>query len=388
MSVAVRSSSSTSLSRSCSLDRSIEPKSLSSSQKRFKVLLPQEKKMYDNFLEASQGRLDASLVERLKIQEAKFPLYLSCTTKSAQGSRPSMEDAHFDFELPEGHLIGIFDGHGEQGRIAAQVSSLFQQRFQQELEKTPSDIRRVFIDLCQEAQNQITDTSGGSCALITYFHHETNCFYTATLGDSEMRIYRKVGDDIFSIPVSLTRDWCSIKDENRFKEVIQGIKNEKLKEQILKAWLEKPSKARRFPPGQGEAVNVSRSLGDLRMVLREKTPQGIIEGTTAISRKPKVSMCQALDESTIEDRVVFACDGLWDSLAGFWNKDASEKDLIEKVIRPYWHDPELAQQIVNYAIITAKSQDNVTVTVGELFYERVQKEALPLSATIPIEDLE
>lgn len=352
MSLAVRSLSS-SLSTSGPLDEPVLERSLSGSalsQKRIRVLLPQEEKMHNNFLEAlAQHGLTAELIPHIQLKPAVTPMQLMCSTTSVKGPvRPGMEDAHFDCELPEGHLIGIFDGHGEKGRIARQVSAIFQKQFQQELEKTPDDIRRVFIDLCQKAQSEITDTSGGTTALVVYFHNASNRFYTATLGDSEMRIYRKIGDDIISIPVSLVRDWTSKKDEERLLQVVD-------KEDVKQEWLkEQNPKLRRFPPpstvgGRAVGINTARSLGDLRMVWN---------GETAVSRKPKVSMCQAADEEGVEDKVIFACDGLWDY--------AKEQDLIETVLKPYWNAPNLSEHIVQYAIHTAKSQDNVTVMVGTL----------------------
>lgn len=370
MSLAVRSLSS-SLSASGPLDEPVLERSQSGSilsQKRIKVLLPQEEKMHNNFLEAlSQHGLTPDLLPHIELKPALTPMQLACSATSVKGPvRPSMEDAHFDMVLPEGHLIGIFDGHGEKGRIARQVSTIFQKHFQSELEKTPDDIRRVFIDLCQRAQSEITDTSGGTTALVVYFHNASNRFYTATLGDSEMRIYRKIGDDIISIPVSLVRDWKSDKDCKRFLDVVD---NEEVKQEWLK---EQNPKMRRFPPpstvgGRAVGINTSRSLGDLRMLWK---------GETAVGRKPKVSMTQAADYEGVQDKVVFACDGLWDF--------ANEQQLIDTVLKPFWNDPNLSEHIVQYAIHTAKSLDNVTVMVGSLSKEGITP-ALSRTATIVLD---
>ncbi len=382
MSLAVSRSLSHSLSLSQPLDEPVKEQvrkrsrslcsltSVTGSQKKVGQLLPQEQKMYDNFVEAvADHGLDCKQLPRLGLQAAKSPLYLACSARSEKGPvRPGMEDAHFDLELPEGRLIAIFDGHGEKGRIARQVSAIFRDCFLEELEKNPDDVRKVLIDLCAKAQSEITDTSGGTTALVTYFHNASNRIYTATLGDSELKIYRKVGEDIFSVPVSLVRDWKSKKDEARFLKVVDNP-------QMQQAWLALDnSKYRRFPPAFG--INTARSLGDLRMRWKDET---------AVSIKPKVSMCQAvLDEGKVEDRLIFACDGLWDF--------SNEEQLIETVIRPHWDNPNLADHIVEYAIRTVKSQDNVTVMVGKL-----SKDPLPdtpptprLSrvATLVLEDLE
>jgi serine/threonine protein phosphatase PrpC len=274
-----------------------------------------------------------------------------------------MEDAHFDIPVVEGRLIGIFDGHGEKGRIAKQVSEYFQKHFEEELKKRPEDIRKVYIDLCKGVQEEIKDPTGGTCALVVYFHSVSNRFYTATLGDSEMRIYRKAGDEIFSIPVSLVRNWKSPKDEARFLEVMDI-------QMLRDVWLriEEP-KYRRFPhlPGFPTGINTSRSLGDLRM--RHN-------GKTAVSIKPKVSMAQAVLDDEVQDRIIFACDGLWDFMS-------DERVFIDTILKPHWDNPQLAEVIVDYAIQTCKSTDNVTVMVGILSNEMPQE----LPATLPL-DLE
>lgn len=350
MSLAVRSIS-------CPLGRSSEGSgfgigkrshSLScSGSKRIKLLTP-EQKMTNNFYEAIlEVGLDFRDLPRLALTKATHPLYLSCTATSLKGPvRPSMEDAHFDIELEEGHLVAILDGHGENGRIARQVATIFKEQFALELAKNPQDIRKVLIDICKIAHNQIVDRSGGTTALLVYFHNATNRFYTATLGDSEMRIYRKVGEVIKAIPVSLVRDWKSPKDEGRYLKVIDLP-------QVKAEWLKQENaKLRRFP-GLAFGINTSRSLGDLSMVWK---------GATAISRKPKVSMCQGIHDDEIQDKVVFACDGLWDFAT-------NEQHLIDTVLKPYWDDPELSDRIAQYAINVAKSQDNVTVIVGTLSKE-------------------
>lgn len=352
MSQVVIESFSSSLSGSQPLDEPVLERSLSASNKRVRVLSKSEEKMHNNFLEAlRQHGLEPLKLPAIGLKKAPSPIYLACSAKSEKGPvRLSMEDAHIDLELPEGRLIGIFDGHGEQGRIAQQVAKLFTTDFLPTLEKKPDDIRQVFIDLCAKAQSEIKDPSGGTCALVVYFHSVSNRFYTATLGDSEMRIYRKVGDEIYSIPASLVRDWSSKKDEERFLAVVDH-------KQIQDIWLSlKNPKFRRFPPAIPNislgGINTARSLGDLRMQW---------QGKSAVSRKPKVSMCQAANEEGVEERVVFACDGLWDFV--------DERQLIDTVLKPHWNDPELVNRIVDYAIHTAKSQDNVTVMVGTMHKE-------------------
>ena len=188
----------------------------SNSLKRQKTLTAQEDKMYKSFLEAVREHdLNHQNIPFVALKDAKCPLFLSLAANSNQGKRREMEDAHFDIPVYQGRLIGIFDGHGEKGNIARQVSSIFQEKFEEELGHNPGDVEKVFVDLCQHAQKQITDDSGGTTALVVHYHEPTNRCYTMTLGDSEMKIYRKIGDRIFSIPASRPKSWLDKAEEAR-----------------------------------------------------------------------------------------------------------------------------------------------------------------------------
>lgn len=359
MSILVRSRSSSSSSQP--LDGPV--RSHSDGIKRVR-LLPFVEKMKNNFLEAiRQHGLDPALLPSLEPKAAECSLYLSVTAEETRGKRTTMEDAHFDCALREGHLIGLFDGHSEKGMLARQVARLFKEQFQASLDAQENgDIRQVFIDLIARAQNEVPVTHAGTTALVAYFHHATNQLYTATLGDSELKVYRKVDDVVHSIPVSVIRHWGIEKEEARFLSVVT---DEGKKERWLK---EKNPEQRRFPPEANAGLNVSRSIG-------EKSQLMFVNGKSAISRKPKVSMCQLL----ADDRVVLACDGLWHFVGA--DKRVTEQDFVEKVIKPHWNDPELSERIVTYALNTAMSTDNVTAMVATVRTE----EPKPLAATPPIQ---
>ncbi len=384
MSVAIKSPSH---SRSSSLDRPIKELSRSGSLvtkaavKKVKQLSPSEVKMQKNFLEAV-GEEKAEKLSLKVFTEAEKPLFIACNAASEQGVRPTMEDAHFDIALQEGRLVGIFDGHGERGDIARQVANYFKGSFEQKLsERADRDIRALFCDMCQEVQKQITDRRGGTTALVAYFDNATNIVYAMTLGDSELRVYRKEGEQIHAIPVSLVRNLSSPKDRQRAldamnkKEIYEPLLKfprvgEQIKAlgdpQLYTDWLERrfeaviakiseiwqktTGKMQYYPPVGGTVrINLSRSLGDLQV--RE-------HGNEVISCKPEVSMFQVEPG----DRLVFACDGLWDGLV---NNDL-ERQFIEEVLKPEWDSPNLAQLITDHALDTLNSTDNVTVITGNI----------------------
>lgn len=366
MSLLVLSSSSSSFSQL--LDEPVRSLSFESS-KRMRVMSGVEK-MKNNFLEAlRQHGLEPELLPCLEPKPAQSPLYVYVTAHSKQGKRKAMEDAHFDCPLREGHIIGLFDGHSEKGALARQVANLFKTQFQAQLDAEP-DVRKLFINLMQQAQDEVPATFAGTTALVAYFHNVTNQLYTATLGDSELKIYRKVGDEIFSIPVSVIRHWGIEKEEKRFLSVVDDAgKKER--------WLaETNPENRRFPPESPGGLNVSRSIG-------EKLPMVLWKGETAISRKPKVSMCQVVANAEAEDKIVLACDGLWHFVGP--DKLVNEQRFIDEVIKPHWNDPNLSERIVDFALNVAESTDNVTAMVATV-KSQPREITPPLSrqTTIPI----
>ncbi|MCE5294372.1 MAG: protein phosphatase 2C domain-containing protein [Chlamydiales bacterium] len=317
-----------------------------SSLKRQKTLTAQEDKMYKSFLEAvGEHSIDAQKMPFVAIKEAKCPLFLSMVANCDQGKRTHMEDDHFDIPVYQGRLVGIFDGHGEKGNIARQVSAIFQEKFEDELEKNPDDVEKVFVDLCAHAQSQITDDSGGTTALVVYYQEPTNRCYTMTLGDSEMKLYRKIGETIFSVPASRPKSWLDKVEEARATALMKG--------EAKKAFLNQKDENFRYFPGGTWGINVPASLGDLRMH---------IDGKTAISRVPDVTLCQVVVETGVEDKMVMACDGLWKFMKG----NDKEQEFIDAVLKPHWDKPNLSKRIVNYALNKLKSNDNVSVFVGTL----------------------
>ena len=101
----------------------------------------------------------------------------------------------------------------------------------------------------------------------------THTIYTATLGDSEARIYRKSN---LCIPLSCIRNWKSTEDRERAGDALMGKEK-------------KSPKSMRV-----HGLNVSRGFGDCF------TPQ--------VSSEPVLSLNQVQPG----DCIVLASDGLWD----------------------------------------------------------------------------
>lgn len=297
------------------------------------ALPPLEQKLRRNFYEKAlkEAGITPKTPTAFDLPPPSEPLHLHISAAEAQGKRPRMEDAYFDCKIPGGFLMGVFDGHGEKGVIAAKAAQTFQSTFPSLLKESPDDKKKIFKTINISIHESLTEKTGGTTALVCYFDEVSHRLYTSNLGDSKAVVFRKAGPTIEGIPVSIERNWGSPKDQERARIAYN-------EPDFFNKWIQKTNpKQRRFPFAL-MGVNVSRSLGDKDMRANEQT---------ATSQNPHVTLFQLAEG----DLLVLGCDGLWDV--------TTPQELIDKVLTHSWDTPQLAQALVDYALKT--STDNVTV---------------------------
>lgn len=241
---------------------------------------------------------------------------------SEQGPRPSMEDAHFYVEFPSGGtLAGVFDGHGGS-EVSKYVCKEFQKRFPEALDRL-KNVHQAFERVIDDIQNEVTKhnewNDQGSTAVVSFIDAE-NTVYTATLGDSEANIYRKINGSVKSIPLSCVRDFGSDKDAAAAARAMREP------EKAVEWPKEKEPKSLRV-----SGVNVSRGFGD----------QGRVGGSglRAISSKPKITM-RKLQPG---DVFILTCDGLKDYV--------DEADIDEIIAKHSGEDARtIAQELSKRAL--------------------------------------
>ena len=245
------------------------------------------------------------------------PLTFSYGSDEKQGLRPAMEDEHFYQESDDTILTGVFDGHSGQ-KAATHAKKHTPQLFFEILQEQKGNILKTFEVLCQRLHDSYTGNDGAT-ALICYIDKRTQTIYTATLGDSEANIYRKINGIVLSIPLSPIRDWSTDKKflDPQETRVTDGVK----------------------PRLYGD-INVSRSIGDKRY--------------SAISQKPKVTQffMQPGDVLTL------CCDGLKDFVR--------EEAICQMVQRHEGSEEALAQALTKASVdkhIYPHYTDNVSVLV-------------------------
>jgi|SRR5581483_9891686 len=297
-------------------------------------MLKNERKAIQEHREKSKDLAYATLEEALQPFEDKVStsLQFSLSDAEAIGPRPTMQDAHFYKMMSQGLLVGVFDGHGETGAIAKFASEIFQKRFPQLLSQ--KNILECFKKVIQEIHEKVLlnkdwDDSG-TTACVCFIEKATNKIYTATLGDTEAKIYRKINGKIKSIPLSLVRDWSSKKEARRASLAMECP-------EIAQEWpkRENAKELRLF-----HRINVARAIGDKNCCGTPDKP-GIVQ-------KPKITV-NVLKSG---DELILACDGVWDYVL--------EHEIVEQIEQHPTH-MTLAKRLVDYALKEKSSYDNVTV---------------------------
>ncbi len=285
----------------------------------------------------------------LRTRPSTRPLTFSVSATAAQGKRETMEDTHFCYDLEDGLLAGVCDGHGGRD-VADYLHEHFVMVFQIHLVSARGNIRLAF----QKTADSITDnlrskefaSAQGSTAVVSYIDKRTHIAYTATWGDSEANLYRDFEGRTKSLPLSPMRDFASEhnwnmamkaarKESRIYTETEYGIRYNFIFEGVClihpkEGELEDPKGVRIALP-IGHHGNVASAFGDFNCL-------GAVDFMPQIT---EVVLCPG-------DTLLLACDGL---------KDYVEEDTITRLITEQYS----AEGIVDHAINVEESRDNVTV---------------------------
>lgn len=278
------------------------------------------------------------IVSDLETQNSQYPLNFSATIATSQGPRKSMEDAHFFVKIDQGILLGVFDGHAGD-KAAKFASNYIQKNFSTELTNAQGNVHQAFESIFHNTQSMIMKTEeiriNGSTAVVCFIQDKTNIAYTATIGDSEMNLYRKIEGKMRSIPLSVIRDWSDTKEATRAAIAM----NRSLQE--ANHWVgHHDSKSLRLISADRDTLNVSRAFGDKPFRNYSNNP-GIIH-------KPKITAFPIKPG----DYLVETCDGLTDYVP-----ENRIKDCVSS------NPSNLAALLVNVALLnmTPDEGDNITV---------------------------
>lgn len=290
---------------------------------------------------------------------AGFPMSLTIQTCALRGRRSYMEDSFFHKEIKKGKwLLGVCDGHTDKGLLGRFVAKECKERFVEELEKANGNVKLAFQNLFKSIHEKRNDAQCfGTTVVICYIDEKKGIVYTATLGDSEALICRKIEDQFYIIPISLVRNWSNPREAKRAAEHYRDHDVVEIYEQIMREYPNHPHpKELRVPPKKG--LNVSRAIGDKQY-------------DTIISQNPTVTINQLLPG----DKIFIYSDGAGDVI--------NYERLLKKIIIPCWDSPDedMADRIAHYAIEDCNSSDNTTVLVASI--EKVEKENISPQSNSP-----
>lgn len=278
------------------------------------------------------SELAENLLQRSQEQQKERPWLFFPSEGVDIGRRFDQEDAHFYHDHEKQILTGIFDGHSGR-RVSKFVSTHFPKIFYRALRESDENVHRAFEETFNSLQEMITKQhkfrEEGCTAVVCCIDKKNRWIYTATLGDSEANIYRTINGALQSIPLSCVRDWSSRKEALRLAIALG-------KPEIAETWPNNPQpKYLRY-----SGINVSRSLGDVRLRMRSPYP--------TIIHKPKITR----QKICVGDVIVLACDGFKDYVP--------EKEIAQEIskCKTCRH---LAHSLVSYAVNQKHGHDNVSV---------------------------
>ena len=316
--------------------------------------------MEDNLLKANKKHAGFARVSDIDLSPVNLKETFAFTHDAAakKGVRPTMEDAHFYKELGDkGILAGVFDGHGGRN-VADYACQQVEKRFPDALKAANGNVQHAFELLIHQIHREVVENaswnSQGSTAVICYIDKETNMAYTATIGDTEVHLYRKVGYPFWkstkAIALSLVEDWTSVKAFKRLKE-FYGMNSK-----AIKSWVLSDRRNREIPYEKAlrsrilGGVNVSNAIGDVNETGTVDKP--------LVTHRPNITALH-LNRG---DQIVLACDGLWDYAKG---EHGTESEIAAIVMENQGTNNNLAQKLVDHAISEKQSTDNVSVlTIG------------------------
>lgn len=138
------------------------------------------------------GQNTAMPVGRNKNEDVQFVKSIEIQVENQVGLKEKIQ---------VGYLVGVLDGHGGKD-FALYAKDYFKSIFVKELEASKRNVLIAFEKTFAKVQNKLADKTGGSTAVISYVDKQTNKVYTATLGNSQAMVCRKVEGKWRLIPLS------------------------------------------------------------------------------------------------------------------------------------------------------------------------------------------
>lgn len=210
---------------------------------------------------------------------------------SEQGPRATMEDKHLFKEAvaKKGFFASVWDGHAGSD-TAEYAAARLNNEFFDEIANTSNVLNAIERLIHRIHRGAVKSRFFSGAAGVIFYADPQGRPFVATMADSKAEIWRKINGVWKCIPMSKAVSWSEPTEARRAAIALDNPF-------VAVDWTKTKGKQQRY-----KGLNVSRALGDPGHCGPDGTPAVIHKMEIAslpISLKP-------------DDRVLVACDGIWD----------------------------------------------------------------------------
>jgi serine/threonine protein phosphatase PrpC len=232
---------------------------------------------------------------------------VGCISLRNIGKDPENQDAYVAGQNASGSkcFVGVFDGHGEKGRIISHFARDTMSKSLFDSQKLHSNPKSALEGAYQEAQRQIEKRHGananqsGTTAVAAYQHHDR--LFVANVGDSRAVLGRCDTSRGTLKPIDLSSDHKPSRADERQRILAAGGKVDQSCFPMMQGgsmrWMKAGPERVMDRSGMG-GLAVSRSLGDLCL-------------------RPFVSATPEIVERKLDSKdkfMILGSDGIWDHM--------------------------------------------------------------------------
>jgi serine/threonine protein phosphatase PrpC len=242
-----------------------------------------------------------------------------------QNVRDKNQDYYCFFNTPSVSVMAVLDGHGSDGHHASKhFGSIIADH-----KRWNKPTKDVIDEICKIQWNPVTFDMDGSGTTMVALVKRPNSMEVVNIGDSRLVMYVKENNQWKILLQTKDHKFTNPKEELRALQagnmVIRGYA---------------------ISDDRSSGLNVSRTLGDLRY------KNGVIN---AVSTEPDLTYINLSNGTRVS--IVMGSDGLWDVM----QPENLTKYLDQKPAKR-------AKQLVDDAILTGKTRDNITVITTDFVF--------------------
>lgn len=299
-------------------------------------------------LEKLQDLSPLRSLQSFMVVERESPWNLSFQGEADPG-KCNMEETHLAQKISQGEIFAVFDGFSGD-EVSKYLVTHFSVYFEAFLKESPDNVFQALQLTIHQLQNQIIahKFTAGSAATVCFFENRTGFLWTATIGNSKAKVFGNIKEVHYVVPVSLTRNWTSKKDEARYEHLLPSICQrlhipEPYGPLMIKSWKALNAQERRYPGFGMERDKLLTKIGTTLSRAFGQNGEGI-------TQKPKITVYLPNPDEIL----VIGSKGFYNNI--------SNLEIQVRIIMDGKTD-NLAKQLCKQAILNQKQPRNTTVLI-------------------------